>query len=86
MLRVIIEFMDKPLDNANFQKDIQLIQLFQDKEGKSIDCRNVKDVMKIIQTIENATGQYRRNVGSSPDHGQLKMLVWTVLIPSRSWS
>ena len=37
--------------------------------------------MKIIQTIENATVQYRRNVRSSPDQGQLKMHLRTVLVP-----
>ena len=57
VLRVIIEFMDKPPDNAKFQMDMKLNQLIQDKEGKSIICKNVKDVMKIIQTIENATVQ-----------------------------
>ena len=35
-MRVIIEFMVKPPDNAKFQMDTELSQLIQDKEGKSI--------------------------------------------------
>ena len=55
--------------------------MIQDKDGESIACKPSGDVMKIIQTIENATVQYSRNAGSSLDPGQLRMLVWTVLDP-----
>ena len=81
VLRVIIEFLDKPPDNAKFQMDMKLNQLIQDKEGKSIICKTVRDVMNMIQTSEKATVQYRRSVGSSSDQGQLKMLVWTLRDP-----
>ena len=57
VLRVIMEFMDKPPENAKFQIDMKWKQPIQDKEGKSIICKNVKDVMTIIQTIKNATAQ-----------------------------
>ena len=61
--------------------DMELNQLIQDKEGKSIVCKNAKDAMKIIQIIENATLRYRRIFGASPDKRQLKMPEWTVLDP-----
>ena len=71
----------QPPDNANFQMDMKLNQLIQDKEVKTNVRNHVTDVMNIIQTFENARVQYRRNVGSSPDQGRLKMLVWAILDP-----
>ena len=61
--RVSIEFMDKPSDNAKFRMDMKLIRPIQDKDSKSIIRNHVKDVIKIIQTIENAKVQYRRTAG-----------------------
>ena len=54
VLRVIIEFMDKPSDNAKWQMDMKLNQLIQDNDCKSIVCRSVKDVMEMIQTRTSA--------------------------------
>ena len=56
--------MDKPPDNAKCQMDMKLKQLIQDKECKSIISTNAKEVLSIIQIIENATVQYRRDLVS----------------------
>ena len=39
----------------------------------------MKNVFKIIETIEKASVQNRRSVGSSPDDAHFKRLAWTAL-------
>ena len=73
--------MDKPPDHVKFQMDTKLDQLIQDKGRKSIVCKNLKHALHILPGIESAMARFRRIVGSSPDQGQLDMLVWTVVDP-----
>lgn len=81
VIRRINNEMDYITENASTLMTLTFPQCIAYSNGQAVPCKNMKELLPVIQTIDDSAIEYKKVVGEMPSDEKLRTMLWSKLDP-----